>query len=164
MFRSWIPWSEGSIVPSPETFSRAMTRMEEELEDLKARFFRSQQGWWPSSGYVPRADVVETENEFEVCIDLPGLGPDEVNVELTGGELWISGERKKEKEQEEGTTYHRMERRHGTFKRVLPLPAAVNEDKVEATFARGVLRITVPKTEKAKTKHIHVTEPSDRGD
>ena len=106
-------------------------------------------------GFMPTTDVVESENQFEVTVDLPGLKPEEVNVELKNGNLWISGRREEEKE-EKGKTYHRIERRHGEFRRMLPLPSTISEEQIEAKFESGVLKVTVPKTEESKTKHIEV--------
>jgi HSP20 family protein len=79
-----------------------------------------------------------------------------VNLELREGALWITGERKEEKEEKE-KTFHRMERRYGAFRRVIPLPASVNEDKVAAEFHHGVLSVRLPKAEEAKPRHIEVT-------
>ena len=76
-------------------------------------------------------------------------------MELKDGDLLISGKRE-EQEEEKGKTYHRVERRHGEFHRVLPLPSTIKEDKIEAKFDNGVLRIIVPKSEEAKAKHIEV--------
>jgi HSP20 family protein len=129
--------------------------MEEEMEDLVERFWDRDGGWLVSGKFFPTIDLVESENQFEVAVDLPGLKPEEVSVELKEGELWISGKREEEKEEKE-KTYHRIERRRGEFRRVLPLPAAIAEEKIEAKFENGVLRITVPKSEEAKTKHIEV--------
>ena len=109
----------------------------------------------PMAGFTPKLDLVESEGAFEVTVDLPGMKPEEVNVELKNGQLWITGEMKEEKE-EEGKTYHRIERHVGEFRRVLPLPTAVKEEEIEAKFTEGVLKITVPKSEEAKTKHIEV--------
>ena len=69
--------------------------------------------------------------------------------------MWITGEVEEERE-EEGKTYHRLERRHGEFQRVLPLPENVDEECIEASFRDGVLTIVVPKTEEARPKHIEV--------
>jgi HSP20 family protein len=76
-------------------------------------------------------------------------------VEMKEGSLWISGEKKEEKE-EKGKTFHRVERRAGMFRRVLPLPAEVAEGQAEARFIDGVLKITLPKTEKVAPKQIEV--------
>jgi HSP20 family protein len=105
--------------------------------------------------FQPEADMVETERAIEVTVELPGMTPEEVKVEIREGDLWITGEKKEEKE-EKGKTFHRMERRAGMFRRVLPLPVEVMEDKVEARFAEGVLKITLPKAEKVAPKKIEV--------
>ena len=70
-------------------------------------------------------DTNEKEDKFEVTVDLPGLKPEEVEVEFKGDSLWITGERKEEKEKKD-KTYHRVERSYGEFRRVLPLPSAVS--------------------------------------
>ena len=156
MLGSLIPWRERSPLPATDRFSRMMRRMEDEMEDLMERFYGGDGGWLTTTpSFVPTVDLVEAENQFEVTVDLPGLKPKEVNVELKNGDLWISGKRGEEKE-EKGKTHHRIERRHGEFRRVLSLPTAINEEKIEARFDDGVLKITVPKTPEAKSKHIEV--------
>ena len=156
MLGSLVPWRERSLLPSTDRFSRTMNRMEEEMEDLMERFWGGDGGWLTARpSFLPTADLIETENQFEVTVDLPGLKPEEVNVELKNGDLWISGKREEEKE-ETGKTYHRVERRHGEFRRVLSLPSTINEEKIDAKFDNGVLKIIVPKSEQAKTKHIEV--------
>jgi HSP20 family protein len=128
--------------------------MEGEMEDLLDRFWTSEEGPL-ARRFLPTVDLVEAENQFEVTVDLPGLKPEEVEVELKNGDLWIAGKREEE-EEEKGKTYHRIERRHGEFRRVLPLPATIDAEKIEARFDNGVLKIIVPKTEEAKAKHIEV--------
>jgi HSP20 family protein len=143
------PWSEG--------FSQTLSRMDEEFEELVQRLFRSEEGRLAPTQewFAPRVDLTEMETQYEVKVDLPGLKPEEVKVELRNGDLWITGERKEEKE-EKGKTYHRVERRHGEFRRVLPLPAEVAEEQIEAKVENGVLTVTVPKTEPVKPKRIEV--------
>ena len=104
----------------------------------------------------PRVNVAETESEYEVTVDLPGVNPADVAVEHKAGELWISGERKEEKE-EKGKFFHHIERSMGKFHRVIPLVADVDADKIEAVYKDGVLRITVPKAEAARPRRIEVT-------
>jgi HSP20 family protein len=105
--------------------------------------------------FLPEADIVETEKAVEVAVELPGMKPEEVKVEIKEGKLWIVGEKQTEKE-EKGRTFHRMERRSGMFRRVFELPTEVVEDKVDARFAEGVLKTTLPKAEKAAPKQIEV--------
>ena len=69
--------------------------------------------------------------------------------------LVISGERKEEYE-EDGKTWHRLERSTGSFRRVIPLEATADADKIDATYRDGVLRIVVPKAEEAKPRRINV--------
>jgi HSP20 family protein len=156
MFGSLVPWKEGGLFPTTDRFSQMMNRMEEEMGGLVDRFWGGDGGWLTRTpSFLPTVNLIEAENQFEVTLDLPGLKPEEVNVELKNGDLWISGKREEEKE-EEGKTYHRIERHHGEFRRVLPLPSTISEEKIEAKFEDGVLKIIVPKAEEAKAKHIEV--------
>ena len=130
-------------------------QMEKEMRDLMEGFWGTDGGRWGTMNFVPSVDLVENEGEFVVTVDLPGLKPEEVKVEFKNGALWITGERKEETE-EKDKTYHRVERRYGEFRRMLPLPSAVEEGKIEAKFTDGVLKVSVPKTEEAKPHHIEV--------
>jgi HSP20 family protein len=105
--------------------------------------------------YAPEANMTETEKAVEIAVELPGMKPEEVKVEMHGGALWITGEKRDEKE-EKGKTFHQVERRYGAFRRVFALPAEVEEGKVEAKFLDGVLRVTLPKTERAVPRKIEV--------
>jgi HSP20 family protein len=105
--------------------------------------------------FLPEANIAETEKAIEVTVELPGMKPEEVKVELREGVLWITGEKKEEKE-EKGRTFHRIERRTGEFRRAFTLPVEVEEGKVVAKFEGGVLHITLPKAEKVAPKRIEV--------
>jgi HSP20 family protein len=105
--------------------------------------------------FAPRVNVAETEKAYEVTMELPGIEPKEVKVEVHEGLLSVSGEKKEEKE-EKGKTFHRVERHFGAFQRVIPLEVPVNREKVEAKYQEGVLTITVPKMPQAETKRIEV--------
>lgn len=103
----------------------------------------------------PLCDVAETQDHYEVRLDLPGMKPEDFDIELKQDELWISGERKEETE-EKGKAWHRIERRSGRFQRVIPLGHDVDPDHVEAEYQDGVLRITVAKTAEARPRKIEV--------
>jgi HSP20 family protein len=107
--------------------------------------------------FSPRVDVSETDKEIKVSAELPGMEEKDIDVSLTRDTLTIKGEKKGETE-EKGKDYYRMERSYGSFTRSIPIPVEVDTDKVEATFKKGVLDITLPKTEKAigQTKKIAV--------
>ena len=153
MFGSLVPWRERSLFPTPGSLS-PMDRME--IGDLVEKFWGGDGGWLTTKpSFAPTVDLVESENQFEVTVDLPGLKPEEVEVELKDGALWIAGKREEEME-EKGKTYHRVERRHGEFRRVVPLPTPVQAGEIEAKFENGVLKIVAPKSEEAKAKHVEV--------
>jgi len=147
MTRSLIPWE---VRPTQmfDTFRR-------EMDQLMEQFFGAEDGGRDRLAFAPRLNVAETEKEFEVTVDLPGLKPEEVNVELKENQLWISGERRYEHE-EKDKTWHRVERSYGQFRRVIPLDARVNPEGVQAEYKDGVLRITIPKDEAAQPKKISV--------
>jgi HSP20 family protein len=131
--------------------------MEREMEELMGRMF-PEEGFFAvpeRDWFTPRANIAETEKAYEVTMDLPGIEPKEVNVEVREGSLWVSGAKKEEKE-EKGKTFHRIERHYGTFRRVIPLELPVNREKVEASYHEGVLHITVPKLPEAQPKRIEV--------
>jgi HSP20 family protein len=103
----------------------------------------------------PAIDLDETDDEVLVTADLPGLDPDDFSVEITGERLVIRGEKKHESSQE-GRSYRYHERRYGAFVRAFQLPCEVDADKAKANYSRGVLRITLPKTERAKAKRVKI--------
>ncbi|MEX0718004.1 MAG: Hsp20/alpha crystallin family protein [Planctomycetaceae bacterium] len=105
--------------------------------------------------FAPECNLAESETEYEVTLDLPGLKPDDFNVELQHGDLWITGERKHEAEQK-GKTWHRVERQYGQFRKMIRLGEDVDPEGIDAQYRDGVLRITVPKTEISKPKKIAV--------
>lgn len=119
----------------------------------------SNQQFMKSIDFVPACDVEETENRFLVSLDIPGMKKDQLNVEITGHTLTISGEQKEEKTEGKGAQ-RTCERYHGRFERSFTLPQIAASDKVEADYRDGVLRISVPKCEeaKAKTRKIQIGE------
>ncbi len=105
---------------------------------------------------APLADFAETDKEYEISLDLPGLQPDEVNVEFRDGHLTISGERK-QLEEESGKSFHRLERTHGEFRRVIALGSEVDAENIKANYEHGVLTVIVPKVAAIQPKKIAVT-------
>ncbi|MCA9246250.1 MAG: Hsp20/alpha crystallin family protein [Planctomycetales bacterium] len=144
-----------TLVPWRERLFRPVSRIEEEMEGLFEKMFGDGSETLPTGAFAPKTDLVETDKAFEVSVDLPGMKPEEVSVELRDGSLWISGEHKEEKEEKE-KTYHRIERSHGEFRRIIPLGSNLDPEHVEAAFDSGVLKVTVPKTEVTPTKRIEV--------
>jgi HSP20 family protein len=105
------------------------------------------------AGWVPVADVEEQDDSYVVQLELPGVKPEDVTIELVGNELSVTGEVKEE--QRKGLVRKRM-RRYGRFEHRLHLPSQLDADKVDAKLTNGVLTVHVPKSEKAKRKQITV--------
>src|SRR4026208_884975 len=97
---------------------------------------------------TPHMDVKETDKEIVVEAELPGIDEKDVSLSLQDGVLTIRGEKKHERN-EEKENYRMMERRYGSFQRSVQLPDTVDEDKIEATFNNGVLRVSLPKRPEA---------------
>lgn len=145
-----------TLVPTMPRMPRRFGDFDRDMNRLMERFFAPVEGFWTGElPAVPAANVAETDGTYEVTLELPGMKPEDVTVEVRGNELWVAGEKKEEKE-EKGKTMHRVERTFGRFERVLPLPAEVREGEVEATFHDGVLKIVLPKTPEAKRRPIEV--------
>ncbi|HVO14859.1 MAG TPA: Hsp20/alpha crystallin family protein [Alphaproteobacteria bacterium] len=108
-------------------------------------------------GISVKMDIAETDKAFEVTAEMPGMDEKDIELSVSDGILTIKGEKKAEKE-EKGKNYHRIERSYGSFQRSLALPPTVNVEAIDATFKKGVLTITLPKTAKAveKAKKIEV--------
>lgn len=107
-------------------------------------------------GKQPSADLVETDDEFRVSAELPGMSEDDVEVTFSEGLLTVKGE-KEEKKEEEKENVHVSERRYGTFSRSFRLPPSVDADKVDATMKDGVLTVVLPKKPEAKKAEKKIT-------
>ena len=105
--------------------------------------------------WAPSVDIIEDEKEWLVKADLPEVKKEEVKVTVENGVLTITGERKFEKE-EKDKKYHRIERSYGNFLRSFTLPDGADGSKVNAEFKDGVLKVHLPKGEKAKPKAVEV--------
>ncbi|MBI3468454.1 MAG: Hsp20/alpha crystallin family protein [Planctomycetes bacterium] len=146
----------GSLVPWRTRYPVTFRRIDRDMEELMDRFFRDEEFWGlPERVFAPSVDVAETDKGYEVTMDLPGIDPNHLTVEIREGSLWVSGERKEEKE-EKGKTFHRVERHYGAFRRLVPFDLPVDREKVEAKYHDGVLKITVAKMPEAETKRIEV--------
>lgn len=130
-----------------------------EIDDLYDRMDQLVQSAFgvPMEGmWAPLADLTETDDAFVAEIDLPGVTKDDIDVEMNDRELVVTGEIK---EREAAGRPHRRMRRTGRFQHRVMLPSEVNPEQVSATLSDGVLRVTVPKAEKAKPRHVEVKAP-----
>jgi len=149
-----------SITPQtsnkPHSLLTPFRALRDEFDELFNRLSSDWEGGkWLTKEFSPAYDLSETNDAFQIRMDVPGIKPDDITVQVTGDSVQISGERKEEKE-EKGKTYHRVERRSGSFSQMLRLPNPVNEEKVQAEFSDGVLTVTLPKTEATKVKTVKV--------
>jgi HSP20 family protein len=148
MTRTLVPWKERL----PQFFGD----FERDVESLFERFLTTGGAARGIQVFAPRTTVAETDDGYEVEVDLPGMKPEEVHVEMRGNELWLTGERKQEKE-EKGKNYHRIEQEYGRFERVIPLATPVSDDKIKAHYHNGVLKVTVPKSKAVRPKRVAIT-------
>src|SRR5829696_9296471 len=135
-----------ALLMKPEPFSQEVNRLFNTLFDLSDT---GVQRW------VPAMDLMEADDHFVLRADLPGLGEDDVSIEVQDNTLTISGERKSEHEERQRGWY-RLERSFGRFSRSLTLPEGVNADAVTAGFDRGVLEVRIPKPEERKPRRVEI--------
>lgn len=147
--RSLAPWS-GRLTPATSLFNQ----FEDIFNDFDRAFATPRRGVGAESGteFAPALDFEERENEYVVCVDLPGMKKQDIRLDLAENTLTISGERLKEGKTEGAYS----ERPYGKFTRSLTLPAGVNADKVAAQFTDGVLYVTLPKSEEARSHSIKI--------
>jgi HSP20 family protein len=108
-----------------------------------------------SRPWVPAVDIFETENEWVLKADLPEVKMNDIDIQIENGTLTLKGDRRFQKD-EGGKGYTQVERNYGTFARYFSLPETVDSEKVQASYAQGVLTVTLPKKEVAKPRSIKV--------
>jgi HSP20 family protein len=145
--------------PSPDIWRSLRTEMDRLFDSFTGRFgmapFLSSR--FDTSFGLPSlaVDITEKENEFLVSAEVPGMAEKDIDVSLSGDMLTIKGEKRQEHE-EKGENRYLSERSYGAFQRAFSLPEGVDREKIAASFANGVLTVTLPKSAKAATKKIEV--------
>ncbi len=134
---------------------RELSNLRREMEDLwenvaGEKEFLSMRGEW-----MPALDVLETKDSLIVKAEVPGMEPKDIDISLSGDLLTIKGE-KKQKTEEKKENFHRIETRYGAFSRSIRVPVSVDSNKIEASYDKGVLKITLPKKEGIKAKQIEI--------
>lgn len=133
----------------------AFSLLRKEMDDLISNFWGSNPTNWLAGNLSPAVDVSEQENAFIMKVDIPGLEAKDLNVQVHGNMVTVSGQRQEESETKD-KTYYRMERRQGSFSRTINMPCNINEGEVAAEYVNGVLSLTLPKTEASKPKKIAI--------
>jgi HSP20 family protein len=143
-----------ALLMKPEPFSQEVNRLFNTLFDVSDS---GVQRW------VPAMDLSEADDHFVLRADLPGLGEDDVSIEIQDNTLTISGERKSEHEERKRGRY-RVERSFGRFSRSLTLPEGVDADAISAEFEKGVLEVRIPKPEERKPRRVAIKAESGNGE
>lgn len=133
-----------------------LTTLRREVDKLFERLWEGDWERFPMIGeWMPALDLTENRDSVTVRVDVPGMEPKDIHVNLQDNVLTIRGEKKLEKE-ESSETYYRSERQHGSFTRTVRLPASVDGTKVNAAFKNGVITIVLPKVPEAKGTEIPI--------
>ncbi|MEB3187951.1 MAG: Hsp20/alpha crystallin family protein [bacterium] len=130
------------------------TQVDRMFDQLFGRFGRT----WPTFGlkglFLPPTEVYETETDVVVKVELPGLDPKDVTVEISEDCVQISGEQKLSKDIQEDS-YFQSERHYGTFERQIPLPNLIKDQEAKATFKHGMLTIQAPLAQVVRKPKVH---------
>jgi len=129
----------------------AITRYYNPLRNLLQRFWDEDWDIIDKGERIVPADIYEKDNAYYMDLELPGMKKEDINIELSGNILKVSGEYKKDKEVK-GKNYYRCEIREGSFSRSFTIPEEVKEEDIKAKFKNGILTLQFPKTEKEEVK------------
>jgi HSP20 family protein len=138
----WEPFREF------ETLQRQMNRLFDEIRPTSRQSEAA-------IAFIPPAEMEENPDSIQLRMELPGINPEDLNVQVSPDAVSISGERRTEVKAEERGVI-RTEFSYGRFQRLIPLPTRVDIDKVQAEYKNGILRLTLPKAEEEKNKVVKV--------
>lgn len=150
ILRGFYDWPSTRWRRPTDDLSTIRRQMENLFDDFLRRPTRP-----ATSGVYPLINLTGNKDSYYLRAEIPGLKSDELDIQVTGNTITLSGERKITAE-DENAKYHRKEREAGRFSRGLSLPGDVNSDKVEAALKDGILTVKIPKAEAAKPKQITV--------
>jgi HSP20 family protein len=155
--RALVPFRDRQGLARPEF--GVFGSLQREVDRLFDDFARSTLAMAGNGSLIPSMDITETEKEFVITAELPGLERKDVEISLEDNVLTIRGEKKSEtKPDDKNKNVHVSERSYGVFYRVLELPTKVDPSSVQATMSKGVLKITIPKPARPESKKIEVQE------
>ena len=150
------PFAAGKF-PGLPTFEDLENRMRTMFESPLGAFdteFLAQPNAW-----LPATDITENDLELTLTAELPGLEQKDIEISIQDGMLLLKGEKTEERKEDEEKRYHLFERAYGSFQRAFTLPRSDDASKISAEFAKGLLKIHMPKTAEAqaKTRKIEIT-------
>jgi len=154
-----IPWSNKEREGGEELAS-PLSVLRSEMDRLMDSFFRDPFGAldWRSGArrdWSPAVDIAEDDEEVTLRVEVPGMEPKDLEITVSGGQLVLAGE-KKESSERGGKDFFHTESRYGSFRRSIPLPEAVDPQKVDAEYCNGVLVIRLKKSPSSPPKRIEV--------
>lgn|SRR5688500_4965798 len=138
------------------------TALQDEIKQVFDRFFdnaNTDESAVVTAQWVPRVDIKEEPNRFVIYADLPGIDPQDIEVQMDKGILSIKGERSSESSTET-ERFSRVERRYGSFHRRFALPDSADADGISASGRNGVLEIAIPKKAETTPRRIQVGAPT----
>jgi len=108
-----------------------------------------------TSTFTPNINISETEDQFSIEVEIPGMKKEDININVENNTLTISGERK-QKSEEDGRRFHRVETNYGAFERSFQLPDHIDDESIEASYENGLLQINMGKSEEKLKKQIAI--------
>ncbi len=149
------PTEPGTVPATWRPFENLRREVDRLFDDFDGGFWRfpsrrlfDAEPFWRRGATSPAVDIVEHEKDYQIAAELPGMEEKDVELKVANGVMTIKGEKKEEKE-EKKKDYYLSERRYGAFQRAFSLPDGVDADKIEASFKKGVLTVTLPKKPEA---------------
>jgi len=138
-----------TVVPTYDTGEDPfvhMMRMRQQMERNVRRAFAD------TGAFTPKMDMKQTDKQYIITMDIPGMDKDKINVETKQGMLIVSGERQSQTQDNKNNQYYRQERSFGSFMQAVPLPQDAKKDQIDASYKNGVLTVTVAREKKEKKK------------
>lgn len=134
----------------------SLRRLNSMLDDAFSAWpFQGQENGAVTSSWLPATDVFEDKDTVKIVAEVPGVRPEDVKISLENNLLTIRGEKRQQAE-EKTERVHRYERTYGSFERAFSLPTTVDPEKIAASYANGLLTVTIPKAERARPREIPV--------
>ncbi len=154
-----IPWGrDKDRTPANDNTEapNALAKLQRDINGVFEDFWHRVENGWnghssPIGMFGPSTDVAETDKSVEIEVELPGMSEEDIDISISGEAMTIHGEKKVVHEEKRKGVYM-SERSYGAFYRTIPLPPGVDTDKAEASFRRGVLTVTLPKSAEAQAR------------
>jgi HSP20 family protein len=142
-----------------ESLRREVDRLFEDFDRgfwrLPSRSLLDIEPFWRRGAMAPAVDIIEQEKDYQLTVELPGMEEKDVELKVANDVMTIKGEKKEEKEEKQ-KDYYLSERHYGAFQRSFALPASTDAEKIEASFKKGVLTVTLPKKPEAITPERNI--------